>query len=469
MNNLIELSRDQLPTYEGSTPKITEFDPRFIPWQYQVVKDMEKYDYSKGTHEILVSGAVGSAKSILGAHQAVKHCIMFPKAELVIGRRAMPDLKDTLFKKIGEHIGDDLKLGVDYRVIDNRGQYIFRNGSKIISKSWADKRQYKVRSLELSAAIIEEAAENSDDDRKAIEELRFRVGRRPHVPQKWIMYLTNPDSPSHWLYKHMILEKSYLKHVYYSKTLDNPFLDPSYYESLLIGMDNKMARRMLGGEWLDILGETVYHQYDPQIHEVEFEYKINPAYPIHFSWDFNIGQGKPMSVCFYQIIDNMFHVFDEVVIEGARTESCLEEAAQRGLFDHDTTYLVHGDAAGKHKDTRNNRSDYEIIENFLNRYVSKRLTRILFRMDVPLSNPSVRERHNTVNAYLRNALGQVRVLFYPRTKTLREGMRLVKLRKGADYVEDDSKYYQHVTTALGYGICWYHLEHTRRKSGVRQL
>ena len=464
----IELYRDELPRYDNSTPSITEFDPRYIPWQFRVVQEMDRYDYSKGVHEILVSGAVGSAKSLLGAHQAVKHCLMFSKAELCIGRRSMPDLKDTLFKKIGEHIGDDLRLGVDYRVIDNRAQYIFRNGSKIISRSWADRRKFKSRSLELSAAIVEEAAENDDEDKAAIEELRYRVGRRPHVPHKWVMYLTNPDSPSHWLYKHMILNKGFLKHVYYSKTLDNPFLDPSYYLALQGDMDPKMALRMLEGEWLDIAGETVYHSYDSAIHEIEWEYKVNPAHPIHMCWDFNIGEGKPLSTCFYQIIDGIIHVFEEVVIEGARTESNLEEASNRGIFDYETPFLIHGDATGDHGDTRNNLSDYELIDRWMLRYRRANGTALHFKREVPHSNPPVRKRHNVVNAYLRNALGEVRVLFYPRVKTLREGMRLVKLKKGAEYDEDDTKYYQHVTTALGYGICWYDMYANRKRSTARR-
>jgi len=36
---------------------------------------------------------------------------------------------------------------------------------------------------------------------------------------------------------------------------------------------------------------------------------------------------------------------------------------------------------------------------------------------------------------------------------LAEGFSLTKLKDGAQYIEDDSKRYQHITTAAGYGIC----------------
>jgi hypothetical protein len=33
-------------------------------------------------------------------------------------------------------------------------------------------------------------------------------------------------------------------------------------------------------------------------------------------------------------------------------------------------------------------------------------------------------------------------------------MKLTSLKKGADYIEDDSKEYQHVTTSIGYRVVY---------------
>lgn len=464
------LNRADLPEYSESIPSFTQFDPRFIPWQMQVTYDMERqYDYSKGVHEILLSGAVGSAKSLFMAHRIVKTAVKYPGAKIIIGRRALPDLKDTLYRKILDHLHGALEYDVDYRAIDTSARIIFWNRSEIISKSWADGKTFKVRSIEASCAAVEEVAENNENDSRAIVEIISRCGRQNHVKEKWFMTATNPDSPSHWAYRRWIGQKHYLRHVYYSITKDNPFLPPEYERKLREDYDPKMAARMLDGRWLDIMGETIYHQYDADKHEVEFGYKVDRSYPIHFSWDFNIGEGKPMSCVFYQVIDGIFHVFDEVVIEGARTESVLEEAAGRGMFEHETKYLCHGDASGKHKDTRSNLSDYEIIDKFMQRYITRNGNRLQYEREVPRANPEIRKRHNTVNAYLCNDLGQVRILVYPRAKTLREGLKLTRLRKGAEYVEDDSMYYQHITTALGYGVCWHDLTTQRPRSTQREL
>ena len=75
-------------------------------------------------------------------------------------------------------------------------------------------------------------------------------------------------------------------------------------------------------------------------------------------------------------------------------------------------------------------------------------------MEVPRSNPPIRERHNIVNAYCCNSLKQIRLFVYAKCKTLHEGFNLTALKKGAEYIEDDSKEYQHITTAAGYRITY---------------
>ena len=122
----------------GSTPTFQEFNPDHIPFQRQVIDNIASFDYLKGTHEVLLSGSVGSAKSILMAHLVIRHCLENNRARFLIGRRALPDLKDTLYLKILEHLE-----GIDhryYRIWHNIGRIWFINGSEIICKSWADKR-----------------------------------------------------------------------------------------------------------------------------------------------------------------------------------------------------------------------------------------------------------------------------------------------------------------------------------------
>lgn len=430
------------------TPTLSEFNPSIIPFQYEVIFDVrQRFDYSLGCHEILCSGAVGSAKTLLGAHLAITHCMMNPFAKILIGRKTRSSLKETLLQKILDHMGSELTFSHN----KSRDTIEFSNGSKMLPYSWADGKIKKVRSLEITAAIIEELTEN--DNMKFYEEIVMRVGRTKHCREKFVLSLTNPDEPTHPAYKYFFLEKSPTRHVYLSKTRDNPFLDDAYIQKLESILDPKMARRMLHGEWLSIMQEVIYYSYDRDKNFREGRtYEVSPNHPLHLSFDFNIGEGKPLSAVLFQYIDRVFHVFAEIVIHGSRTEDVMDEAAGRGYLDHPGEIIINGDATGKHRDTRSKHSDYQIIKMKLDNHLKRDGSRIRWVMDVPLANPKVRERHNIMNGQLCNSKGHRSILVYPTAPTVDEAMRLTKLKPASGYVEDDSKAFQHIGTALGYGV-----------------
>ena len=430
-----------------SKPSLTSYDPDVISYHRQVIDDIRKhYNYSLGTHEILLSGSVGSGKSTLLSHIVLTHCLFNQGARFLIGRLSMPALRSTVFNKLLEHIGNDLVEGKDFWVNLTTATIKFRNGSEIISRSWADRKYFKVRSLELSGAAIEETVETVEDD--FYKEIKMRVGRLPHIKENIIINATNPSSPSHWAYKYFIGpnmggEKHDTRHVYYSITDLNPFLPKQYIEQLKRDLDPKMARRMLMGEWIEIQDEVIYYAYDSAVQYSKAKWAPRPETPIMISFDFNIGDGKPLSACAIAYEDGIFHAFAEVIIEGARTEEACQEFYDRGIIVPGKAYELYGDASGKARHTSSTRSDYEIIKESFDR------NGISYKYCVPLANPAIRTRHNTVNAYCRNALGQVR-LYVHNCPTVNDALRLTAFKKGGNIIEDDSKKYQHVGTALGY-------------------
>ena len=441
------------------TPELVEFKP--IRKQYEVIYAVRnEFDYDQGVHHLLLSGAVGSAKSVVASHLAVSHCLLNKGARVGIGRLSMPALKGTLFRSIIEHIGDKIKVKVN----EQSAIIKFPNGSEIRSFSWSDRKFKKVRSFEFTAFIFEELTENQE--KEIYEEVSSRVGRLNHVREKFILSCTNPDDPSHWAYARFIGDPRPNHHVFYSKTVDNPYLPDSYIQDLRENFDPKMARRMLHGEWLSISQDVIYHQYDKDIHFVNEKYKYNPSYPIWLSFDFNIGEGKPMSAMLGQYINGVGHIFDEVVIDQGRTIDVCQEIYDRGYFNVDADWIITGDASGSHRDTRGVRSDYDIIIAFFGRMFTPNNQPIQYEKRVPLANPGVRFRHNMVNSYLKNDLNKVRLYVYKDCKTVDEGLRLTKLKKGGSYIEDDSNRYQHITTAIGYWLCKAHSEANKTHGGV---
>ena len=440
-------------------PLLTEFNPFVIPWQGRLIVDIRKrFNYTMGTHEVLLSGAVGSAKSSIMAHLIVTHCLMWSNARALVARRSLPDLKSTIWSEIIDHIEGCLKEGDDYKVNRAELKIVFKNGSIIMCKSFADGRIRKFRSLILSMAIIEELTEN--DDGEFYKEIRMRVGRAIHIPEHLIVCATNPDAPDHWAYNHFMMSNSPMRHVYYSVTSDNPFLPASYIEGLKETLSEREARRMLYGEWIEITRDVIYYSYKNEINFRKIKYSFNQDYPLDLFFDFNIAVGKPMSAGCGQYIDGEFHIWKTFIIQGARTEDLLEDMDAYGLFNQ-TFVRVFGDASGKNRDTRSIRSDYDIIEEFLRK-------RCRCQMMVPRANPPIRKRHNLVNAACMNANGKASLFVYEEAEEADKGLRLTKLLKNARYVEDDSYEFQHITTAIGYWIV-YLLDNKDRKSKTIQL
>lgn len=427
-------------------PPLTEFNPFVIPWQGKLITDIRKnFDYRKGTHEVLMSGSVGSAKSAIMAHVIVTHCLLYPKAKALVTRRSLPDLKSTIWAEIIDHIEGCLVENQDYKINRSELKITFSNGSEILTRSFADGRIRKFRSLILSLAAIEELTEN--DDMEFYKEIRMRVGRATHVPEHLVVSATNPASPSHPAYDYFIKKKSDLRKVYYSVTSDNPFLPKTYIEGLRDTLSPKEARRMLYGEWIELSQDVVYYNYASEKNFVDEKKQLEKNFPIDLMFDFNIAAGKPMSAAIGQHINGIFHVIKTFIIEGARTLDILEEMDFYGVFKHRVTYRIFGDATGRSRDTRSIRSDYDVIEQYLS-------NKVRYEMLVPRSNPPVRKRHNLVNAMCENDKGSVKMFLYKEAEQADRGFRLTKLRKNANYIEDDSFEFQHVTTAIGYWICF---------------
>lgn len=475
-----------LPT--TSTPTFSEFYPH-IPYQRDVIDEIfHEFDYSRGVLEILLSGSVGSAKSLLMAHIGLRHVFENPRARCLLGRQSMPDLRDTIYAKVLEHLigtvkpdGTMIREGVDFGFADGRCSIWIANGSEFISRSWKDKRFRRLGSLDLSAALIEEVTENGPAHWGFYDFVKTRVGRLPHIRQNFIIGATNPDGPSHPAYDYFEIERrqalraahddskrrsiektlSRSKRVYFSNTRDNKFLPAWYIKGLEESLDPKQKRRLVDGEWIEINSEVVYHAYG-HANQVAHAYDIDVLKPIYVCFDFNIGQGKPMSACAHQLELNgkggvrAFHFFADYVVDGADTEDLMEEMSGRGLFDVDTDFIIHGDATGAARSTKSKKTDYDIIRKFLSDYRRPNGSRVSFNIDVPASNPPIRTRHNIVNGYFKNALGKTRLFVYSGAKTLDKGFRLTALKPGGMYIEDDSKPYQHVTTAAGYSIVRIH-------------
>jgi len=436
---------------------------RFIPFGYQreVLNLLHNYEYALNTPEILLSGSVGSAKSILLAHIAIIHCLTWPGARIAIGRRSLPDLKKTLYGEIMEHLAH-INPSL-YRPRRHTGEITFPNGSEIISATWGDGLYAKFRSLKLSGLIIEELTENDDQFMPGFKILKARVRRIPSVKQNFVIAATNPGEPDSLWYQYFIegAREYPSRYVFYSNTRENPYLEAVYYDQLLQDYSVLEAERYLRGKWISLEGKGIYHAYSEERNYRDKPYEPDLSKPFHICFDFNTAEGKPQSACIFQYVKGEWHFFAESIID--RANWCLDNLTDfeaQGILKGVQMIYVHGDASGKAKSSNSLRSNYELIEDWLAQ------KRIPFRMQVPKSNPPLVERWTTVNALCQNAKLEVRIFVYKTCPVLNQGMKLARKKPGTA-LEDDSQRYQHVTTAAGYGICYTKVDETRKSSSER--
>lgn len=427
-------------------------DPRRIPWQWDALQKITNLDYSLGTHEIAFCGIVGSAKTTLAAWIALDHCCKFKDANFFIGRRSYSDLRDTSFAEIYELAFNTWGSEVDKWTRLSDCSIEFPWGANISGGTWGDGRYEKYKSKKFSAGWIEEPTENGAEEYNGLLNiLRPRIGRVSHnnsdVNENFFIYSFNAHDPMHPIYDEFFNGGDELTHLFESKEKDNPFLHEKYYDNLLKRLDPVNVQRQIEGKWVSSNTGSIYHAYDNTKHFKNRDYTIKPGFPVHIAWDFNIGDGKPLSVCLFQYYGDHFHFFDEVIIEGIRTEDSCEEIHNRGYFNHGLKFILHGDATGSARSTSSKLSDWQIINNYFRNHINSPR----YEIKVPRSNPPIRKRHNLVNGYMQNGLGEVRLSVYKKCKTLDKGFRLTAFKKGSS-IEDDSKAYQHVTTSAGYGI-----------------
>jgi hypothetical protein len=140
-------------------------------------------------------------------------------------------------------------------------------------------------------------------------------------------------------------------------------------------------------------------------------------------------------------------VVDEIVISRASTEQACEEFHQR-FPQHRKGIVIYGDATGARMQTAGS-SDYQIVQSYFRR---EGYTDVEYK--VPRSNPPVRERVELVNAKLRSAAGDIRLLVDGKCRELIRDFEEVSYKAGTTAIDKDKNPKRtHLSDALGY-LVW---------------
>ena len=226
-----------------------------LPWQIAPWKDISPV--------LLLTGHAGGGKSRLAAEKIHGYCLRYPGSTWLMLRKAREWTGHSIVAFFKQTV-----VGPDRRVTFNKneGTFFYNNGSVVYAGGMQDDKQREsIRSIGgeggLDGAWMEEANAFTRQD---FEELTARI-RHTAAPWQQLILSTNPDRPTHWIYKDLI--QGGQAKVYYSGSEDNPYLPPVYIVNLqkLTGV---LRDRLVLGKWVQAEG-AIYNEFDPAIHVID--------------------------------------------------------------------------------------------------------------------------------------------------------------------------------------------------------
>lgn len=244
---------------------------------------------------LLLTGSAGGGKSRCAAEKINAYCWEYPSSTWLMCRKAREWNGHSIVPFMWKTV-----MGHDSRIKFNSsdGAFFYPNGSVIYSAGmFDDKQRQSMRSIGgdggLDGAWLEEANAFTRQD---FEEV---IGRVRHTAANWqqIILSTNPDSPTHWIYKDLIQGGG--ASVYYSGAKDNSNNSPAYITNLekLTGV---MRDRLVLGKWVQAEG-AIYDEYNPAVHVID-KFEIPQEWPRYRSIDF--GYSNPFVCAWYAMDDD---------------------------------------------------------------------------------------------------------------------------------------------------------------------
>jgi len=408
---------------------------------------------------VVVFGGIGSGKTTTGSLWTLGKAKASPiGSKGLIAANSYMQLVDSTISNFYETV-EMLNLRINPRTPPNN------NHPFNLCIPVAGKRQVcRCRSLE-NYKLIEGAQyefewlDETRDTKKAAFDICLGRARSKRVPLSQIFITTtlDEDPDGSWLYD--VFVKGYdpaIMDVFYAPTSTNIYLPnlQEYIQSQRSLLSPTLFRSRVECIWTNVLKSVIYTSFsragnDRRKGNVSEDVFLDDALPLYWAHDFNVGAGKPMSSCFFQIkrgrgpdgkTRNEVHVIDEIIQDESDTNKIIPLAIEKFGQPDRRRFIIHGDAAGHSKDSRSGGTDYTILSNA--GFTEQR---------VPRANPLKRDRHNAMNSLMLNADMDVRLFIHPRVKTLIRGLEIVGYKKGSANDEEE-RYEQHVTTALGYAV-----------------
>jgi hypothetical protein len=237
--------------------------------------------------------------------------------------------------------------------------------------------------------------------------------------------------------------------------------NPTYIAQVKDNITEAEAASYLDAKLSNLTGTLAFPSFNDTLHWTPDVPALDPGQPLRLMFDFNVN---PMTLGLAQIAAGPsgpeLHVGDWIAeYGGATVESCC--LALRARYPQGwNKVIVYGDATGKARHVKSNKSNYTIIRETLEGTPENGLSRWAKTLEekVPAANPSVAESTNAVNRLLKDANGHVRLWIRktePRrqcpTRELVRSLQRTSKKSGTDDIEKKAgETHTHAGEALRY-------------------
>lgn len=205
------------------------------------------------TEEVLYGGAAGGGKSAFGCLWLLEQAMKYPNTRWLMGRSKLHTLKGTTLKTFFE-MASNLGVTDQYRYNGGNNTFYFKNGTEIILKDLffypSDPNFDSLGSLEITGAFIDECNQLTYKAWQIVKSrIRYKLNEYNLIPK--MLGTCNPAK--NWTYKEFYQPAKTNQLLPYRRFIqalptDNPYLHPSYLQSLL-RLDKNSRERLYYGNW----------------------------------------------------------------------------------------------------------------------------------------------------------------------------------------------------------------------------
>lgn len=220
---------------------------------------------------MLLTGSAGGGKSYLAAHKLHAFCLKYPGAMALMLRKTRDSMTNSTVLFVDRAVIAGASTVTHW---PSKHRFEYTNGSILAYGGMADdKQREQIRSIGQDGSVdivwMEEATGFTEND---FNEVTARI-RGKAASWRQIVLTTNPDTPSHWIYKRLIQGGEAT--VFYSGAVDNTY-NPADYIDTLRSLTGVLGLRLRDGQWIQAEG-AVYDEFSDPVHVVD-EYDLSRAH-----------------------------------------------------------------------------------------------------------------------------------------------------------------------------------------------